>query len=146
MRCKVQLYVAGKTFYEEIEATDYQHARQIALARNPGATVVSVNADFGTPDHTNYRSSWVDEYEAPKQTYHSSGTSGLGSLGLLVGGVWFVGWLAWEAWKFGSAIIVAAWQWFVGLFSWIPFVSPQLIVGLVLGFFFLVLILGALDG
>ena len=136
MRCKVQLYVAGKTFYEEMEATDYQHARQIALARNPGATVVSVNADFGTPDHTNYQSSWVDEYEAPKQTYHSSGTSGLGSLGLLVGGVWFVGWLGWEAWKLSSAIVM-------GLF---PFMTPQLLIGLILGFFFLVLILGALDG
>ena len=147
MRCKVQLYVAGKTFYEEMEATDYQHARQIALARNPGATVVSVNAVFGG-GQSNYESSWVDEYEAPEQTYHSSNTSGLG--GLVVLGI--VGWLLWEAWKLGSAIMIVIWQWivgvvqwFMGLFSWIPFMSPQLLVGLVLGFFFLVLIIGALD-
>lgn len=47
MRCKVQLYVAGKVFYEEVEARDYQEARQVALARNPNAKVVSVNAVFG---------------------------------------------------------------------------------------------------
>jgi hypothetical protein len=47
MRCKVQLYVAGKVFYEEVEARDYQEARQVALARNPNAKVMSVNAVFG---------------------------------------------------------------------------------------------------
>ena len=56
-----------------------------------------------------------------------------------------VGWLAWEAWKFTSAIVISAWQWFMGLFSWIPFMSPQLLVFLVLGFFFFILILGALS-
>jgi len=135
MRCKVQLYVAGKTFYEEMEAVDYQHARQIALARNPGATVVSVNAVF---DNGGYQSSSADVYEAPEETYHSSDTSGFGGLAVLAIG----GWLTWEAWKFGSAIVMGAWKWFVGLF---PFMTPQLFVGLVLGFFFLVLILGALD-
>jgi len=135
MRCKVQLYVAGKTFYEEMEAVDYQHARQIALARNPGATVVSVNAVF---DNGGYQSSSADVYEAPEETYHSNDTSGFGGLAVLAIG----GWLAWEAWKFGSAIVMGAWKWFVGLF---PFMTPQLFVGLVLGFFFLVLILGALD-
>ena len=138
MRHKVQLYVAGKTFYEYMEARDYQEARQVALARNPNADVISVNADFGASDHTNYQSSWVDDYEEPEQTYHSSDTSGLGGLAVLAIG----GWLAWEAWKFGSAIVMGAWKWFVGLF---PFMTPQLFVGLVLGFFFLVLILGALD-
>jgi hypothetical protein len=44
MRCKVQLYVAGKVFYEEVEARDYQDARKTALARNPSAKVISVNA------------------------------------------------------------------------------------------------------
>ena len=142
MRHKVQLYVAGKTFYEYMEARDYQEARQVALARNPNADVISVNADFGASDHTNYQSSWVDDYEEPEQTYHSSDTSGLGSLGLLVGGVWFVGWLGLEAWKFGSAIVMGAWKWLVGL---LPFMTPQLFVGLVFGFFFLILILAALD-
>jgi hypothetical protein len=44
MKCKVQLYVAGKVFYELVEARDYQDAKRTALARNPSATVVSVNA------------------------------------------------------------------------------------------------------
>jgi hypothetical protein len=47
MRCKVQLYVAGTVFYEEVQAKDYQDARKVALARNPGAKVISVNAVFG---------------------------------------------------------------------------------------------------
>lgn len=148
MRCQVQLYVAGKTFYEEMEAVDYQHARQIALARNPGATVVSVNAVFGG-GQSNYESSSVS-YSSADDSYSSSSsdTSGLG--GLVVLGI--VGWLLWESWKLGSAIVIAIWQWiisvaqwFMGLFSWISFMSPQLLVGLVLGFFFLVLIIGALD-
>jgi hypothetical protein len=44
MKCKVQLYVAGRTFYELVEARDYQDAKRTALARNPTARVVSVNA------------------------------------------------------------------------------------------------------
>ena len=81
---------------------------------------------------------------------YSSGM-GLGGLaGFAVIGI--VGTLAWEAWKFASAIVIGAWQWivgaaqwFMGLFSWIPFMSPQLLVFLVLGFFFFILILGALS-
>ena len=46
MRVKVELYVAGQTFTEEVRAVDYQEARQVALARNPNAKVVSVNAKF----------------------------------------------------------------------------------------------------
>ena len=46
MKCKVELYVAGRVFYEEVHARDYQEAREVALARNPNATVVSVNAKF----------------------------------------------------------------------------------------------------
>ena len=44
MKCKVELYVSGKVFYELVEARDYQDARRTALARNPTAKVVSVNA------------------------------------------------------------------------------------------------------
>jgi hypothetical protein len=44
MKCKVQLYVAGKTFYEEVYARDYQEARETALARNPKAKVIHVTA------------------------------------------------------------------------------------------------------
>jgi len=46
MKCKVELYVAGRVFYETVHARDYQEAREVALARNPNATVVSVNASF----------------------------------------------------------------------------------------------------
>jgi len=46
MRCKVDLYVAGTVFSEEVQARDYQEARQVALARNPNARVVSVTAVF----------------------------------------------------------------------------------------------------
>ena len=44
MRVKVELYVAGQTFTEAVRAVDYQEARQVALARNPNARVVSVTA------------------------------------------------------------------------------------------------------
>jgi hypothetical protein len=47
MRCKVQLYVAGKVFDEIVEAKDYQDAKKTALARNPTAKIVGVTAVFG---------------------------------------------------------------------------------------------------
>jgi hypothetical protein len=40
------LYKAGTVFKEEVIAKDYQDARQVALARNPGAKVVGVTAVF----------------------------------------------------------------------------------------------------
>ena len=46
MRCKVELYVAGTVFNEEVHAVDYQEAKQVALARNPNARVVSVTTVF----------------------------------------------------------------------------------------------------
>lgn len=46
MKCKVELYVAGTVFYETVYARDYQEAKEVALTRNPNATVVSVNASF----------------------------------------------------------------------------------------------------
>ena len=46
MRCRVQLIVAGQVFNEEVRAVDYQEARQVALARNPNARIISVNAVF----------------------------------------------------------------------------------------------------
>ena len=46
MRCRVQLYVAGQVFNEEVRAVDYEEARQVALARNPNATIISVTAVF----------------------------------------------------------------------------------------------------
>jgi hypothetical protein len=44
MKCRVQLYVSGTVFYEEVQAKDYDAARKVAIARNPGAKVISVNA------------------------------------------------------------------------------------------------------
>ena len=46
MKCKVQLFVAGTVFDEVVIARDYQEARQVALARNPNAQVISVTAVF----------------------------------------------------------------------------------------------------
>ena len=46
MKCRVQLYVAGKVFNEEVYAKDYQEAKEVALARNPNAKVVGVTAIF----------------------------------------------------------------------------------------------------
>ena len=44
MKHKVELYVAGRVFKEEVYAKNYDDARQVALARNPNARVVSVTA------------------------------------------------------------------------------------------------------
>ena len=46
MKCEVKLFKAGTVFTEEVIARDYQDTRKVALARNPGATVVGVNAKF----------------------------------------------------------------------------------------------------
>lgn len=46
MKCEVKLYVAGKVFTEIVEAANYQDARETALARNPKAKVIGVNAVF----------------------------------------------------------------------------------------------------
>jgi hypothetical protein len=47
MRCKVQLYVAGKVFDEIVEARNYDDAKRTAIARNPSAKIISVTAVFG---------------------------------------------------------------------------------------------------
>lgn len=44
MRCRVQLYVAGKVFNEEVEVRNYKEAREVALARNPTAKIIGVTA------------------------------------------------------------------------------------------------------
>ena len=46
MKCKVQLYKAGTVFDEIVIARDYDDARKVALARNPGAQVMGVTAVF----------------------------------------------------------------------------------------------------
>ena len=44
MKCEVKLFVAGKVFSEEVYARNYDEARQVAVARNPNARVLGVNA------------------------------------------------------------------------------------------------------
>ena len=46
MKCEVKLFVAGTVFTEEVNARNYDEARQVAVARNPNARVISVNAKF----------------------------------------------------------------------------------------------------
>jgi hypothetical protein len=46
MKYIVQLYVGGKVFNEEVQATNPKDARETALARNPKAKVVGVNVKF----------------------------------------------------------------------------------------------------
>ena len=46
MKCEVKLFVAGTVFTEEVHARDYDEAREVALARNPNATVLGVTAVF----------------------------------------------------------------------------------------------------
>ena len=46
MKCEVKLFVAGKVFSEEVHARNYDEARQVAVARNPNARVLGVNARF----------------------------------------------------------------------------------------------------
>jgi|TARA_B100001996_G_scaffold374594_1_gene353426 hypothetical protein len=46
MKCEVKLFVAGTVFKETVQCRNYDEARKVALARNPNARVVSVNAVF----------------------------------------------------------------------------------------------------
>jgi len=46
MKYEVKLYVAGKVFTEEVQAANYSDAKETALARNPKAKVIGVNAKF----------------------------------------------------------------------------------------------------
>ena len=46
MKCKVQLFKAGTIFDEIVIATDHDDAKKVALARNPGTTIMGVTAVF----------------------------------------------------------------------------------------------------
>ena len=46
MKYEVKLYVGGKVFTEEVQAANYQDARETATARNPKAKVIGVNPVF----------------------------------------------------------------------------------------------------
>ena len=43
MKWEVKLYVGGKVFTEEVYASNRDHARETATARNPRAKVIGVN-------------------------------------------------------------------------------------------------------
>ena len=86
MRCKVQLYVAGKVFDEYVEARDYQEARQVALARNPNAKVIGVTAVFENTSN-NFGSSSSTSTSSSDSSSSGSGEGILG-LALIFGGIW----------------------------------------------------------
>ena len=46
MKCLVTLYKSGTIFKEEVIAKDYKDAREVALARNPNAKILSVTSVF----------------------------------------------------------------------------------------------------
>ena len=46
MKYVVELYVGGKTFKEEVYATNPKDARETALTRNPKAKIIGVNVKF----------------------------------------------------------------------------------------------------
>ena len=48
MKWKVQLYVSGKIFYEEVYSANREDAKNTALARNPSAKVMGVNPIVGS--------------------------------------------------------------------------------------------------
>ena len=89
MRCKVQLYVAGKVFDELVEARDYQEARQVALARNPNAKIIGVTAVFEN-NNSNFSSSSSNYSSSSGGSSSSSSGSGEGLLGLavIIGAIW----------------------------------------------------------
>ena len=46
MKVRVTLWVAGQVFVEVVRAVDYREAEQVALVRNPNATVLRTTAVF----------------------------------------------------------------------------------------------------
>ena len=48
MKCKVQLYVGGTVFYENVHAINRLDAIETAKARNPKARVISTNPDLSS--------------------------------------------------------------------------------------------------
>ena len=129
--------------------TTVDHRLEYVEFETPGinrdAAVAQCKSMYGARSVENCHPVSDDSYDDNHSSSSSSDTSGIFALCVLGGGCW----LAYEAWKLGSAVVMSAWQWIVGAAQWfmglIPFMSPQLFVGLVLGFFFLVLVLGALD-
>ena len=51
MKCKVELYVAGKTFNESVYARDYDEAEASCTCKKSKRYCCSVTADFYTDDN-----------------------------------------------------------------------------------------------
>ena len=91
MKIDVELYVAGQTFTETVNAVNYQEAKRVALARNPNARVISVNANFHDDNNNNNSSSFFSSSNDNVDTPSSSSDMDFGSfLGLCIlgGGIW----------------------------------------------------------
>ena len=43
MKWEIQLYVSGRTFTDEVYASNYSDAKETAMARNPRARIIAVN-------------------------------------------------------------------------------------------------------
>tara|TARA_Y100001968_G_scaffold14044_1_gene11368 strand:+ start:346 stop:486 length:141 start_codon:yes stop_codon:yes gene_type:complete len=46
MKVEVRIWIGGQAVNEVVIATNYQHAKEIVLTRNPKAKVIGVNAIF----------------------------------------------------------------------------------------------------
>jgi hypothetical protein len=46
MKCRVTCFVAGKIFYVECYARNYDEARSVAKAQHPNATIMGVTTVF----------------------------------------------------------------------------------------------------
>ena len=46
MKVEVHIWIGGQAVKETVIATNYQHAKEIVLARTPKAKVIGVNAIF----------------------------------------------------------------------------------------------------
>ena len=108
------------------------------------AAIAQVKSMYGAKSVNNCNPVSDSSSDEPERysSSRSGSSSGIFALAVLGGGVI----LAIEVWKVVSTFFVGFWQWIASIFSFIPFLSPQLLVGGILGFFLLILILGALDG
>jgi small-conductance mechanosensitive channel len=109
MKWKVNLYVGGKTFFEEVQANSYDDAKRTALARNPTARVIGANPVFDSPKPI---------FPQPQQPFssnssrssNSNSSSGIDGTGLLALAV--VGALIWIGASFWPILVLIGCAWF----------------------------------
>ena len=141
MLCEVKLLIAGKVVVEHIEATDYAHAKESALARygySSKITVIGVNAIFPVKDFSD-SSPNVNSASSSSPRLSSGGSdsssSGLGSIGVLVllVGLWlFLEYTPWVL-SIGAGIIS---YYLVSRFA-SPNIAAQVAAALAIGGFML---------